>query len=414
MRRQHYLQIFSIGVKGIMGKIANRVLEMEESATLKMANLAWELKDQGKDIISLSLGEPDFDTPEFIKKSAIKAIENNVTHYPPVPGFKDLKKAICEKFKRDNNLDYRPEQIVVSTGAKHSLMNLCLALVNPGEEVVLPAPYWVSYMAMVKFAQGTPVVITTDISTDFKITPKKLEEALTQKSKLFIFSNPCNPSGSVYTKKELEELAEVFSHYPDCYIISDEIYELINFSDSQFSLGNVDSIKERVITVNGVAKGFAMTGWRIGYIGAPLEVAKACTKLQGQFTSGANSIAQMATMAAVQADPKELEKMKITFLERRDLIIEKLKQVPGLKVNEPMGAFYVFPDVSSFFGKSYKEQKIHNADDLCMFLLSDALVATTAGDAFGCPKNIRISYANSKEQIITAVERIKASLEKLV
>ncbi|MAX67706.1 MAG: aspartate aminotransferase [Halobacteriovoraceae bacterium] len=387
---------------------------MEESATLKMANLAWELKDQGKDIISLSLGEPDFDTPEFIKKSAIKAIENNVTHYPPVPGFKDLKKAICEKFKRDNNLDYRPEQIVVSTGAKHSLMNLCLALVNPGEEVVLPAPYWVSYMAMVKFAQGTPVVITTDISTDFKITPKKLEEALTQKSKLFIFSNPCNPSGSVYTKKELEELAEVFSHYPDCYIISDEIYELINFSDSQFSLGNVDSIKERVITVNGVAKGFAMTGWRIGYIGAPLEVAKACTKLQGQFTSGANSIAQMATMAAVQADPKELEKMKITFLERRDLIIEKLKQVPGLKVNEPMGAFYVFPDVSSFFGKSYKEQKIHNADDLCMFLLSDALVATTAGDAFGCPKNIRISYANSKEQIITAVERIKASLEKLV
>ncbi|MDP7319604.1 MAG: pyridoxal phosphate-dependent aminotransferase [Bacteriovoracaceae bacterium] len=397
-----------------MGKIANRVLEMEESATLKMANLAWELKDQGKDIISLSLGEPDFDTPEFIKKSAIKAIENNVTHYPPVPGFKDLKKAICEKFKRDNNLDYRPEQIVVSTGAKHSLMNLCLALVNPGEEVVLPAPYWVSYMAMVKFAQGTPVVITTDISTDFKITPKKLEEALTQKSKLFIFSNPCNPSGSVYTKKELEELAEVFSHYPDCYIISDEIYELINFSDSQFSLGNVDSIKERVITVNGVAKGFAMTGWRIGYIGAPLEVAKACTKLQGQFTSGANSIAQMATMAAVQADPKELEKMKITFLERRDLIIEKLKQVPGLKVNEPMGAFYVFPDVSSFFGKSYKEQKIHNADDLCMFLLSDALVATTAGDAFGCPKNIRISYANSKEQIITAVERIKASLEKLV
>ncbi len=414
MRRQHYLQIFSIGVKGIMGKIANRVLEMEESATLKMANLAWELKDQGKDIISLSLGEPDFDTPEFIKKSAIKAIENNVTHYPPVPGFKDLKKAICEKFKRDNNLDYRPEQIVVSTGAKHSLMNLCLALVNPGEEVVLPAPYWVSYMAMVKFAQGTPVVITTDISTDFKITPKKLEEALTQNSKLFIFSNPCNPSGSVYTKKELEELAEVFSHYPDCYIISDEIYELINFSDSQFSLGNVDSIKERVITVNGVAKGFAMTGWRIGYIGAPLEVAKACTKLQGQFTSGANSIAQMATMAAVQADPKELEKMKITFLERRDLIIEKLKQVPGLKVNEPMGAFYVFPDVSSFFGKSYKEQKIHNADDLCMFLLSDALVATTAGDAFGCPKNIRISYANSKEQIITAVERIKASLEKLV
>ncbi len=397
-----------------MGKIAKRILEMEESATLKMANLAWELKDQGKDIISLSLGEPDFDTPDFIKKSAIKAIENNVTHYPPVPGFKDLKKAICEKFKRDNNLDYRPEQIVVSTGAKHSLMNLCLALVNPGEEVVLPAPYWVSYMAMVKFAQGTPVVITTDITTDFKITPKKLEEALTQKSKLFIFSNPCNPSGSVYTRKELEELAEVFSHYPDCYIVSDEIYELINFSDSQFSLGNVDSIKERVITVNGVAKGFAMTGWRIGYIGAPLEVAKACTKLQGQFTSGANSIAQMATIAAVQADPKELEKMKITFLERRDLIIEKLKQVPGLKVNEPMGAFYVFPDVSSFFGKSYKEQKIHNADDLCMFLLSDALVATTAGDAFGCPKNIRISYANSKEQIITAVERIKASLEKLV
>ncbi len=396
-----------------MTAIAQRILKMEESATLKMANLAWDLKDQGKDVISLSLGEPDFDTPEFIKEAAIQAIHDNFTHYPPVPGFKDLKEAISAKFKRDNGLDYGPNQIVVSTGAKHSLMNVCLAMVNPGEEVILPAPYWVSYMAMVEFAQGKPVVIETDVESDFKITPEQLRNALTEKTKLFIFSNPCNPSGSVYTEGELKELAKVFSDYPNCYIVSDEIYELINFEGANFSIGTIDSIKDRVITVNGVAKGFAMTGWRIGYIGAPLEVAKACTKLQGQFTSGANAIAQKASIAAVKKNPAELTEMKETFRKRRDFLIAKLKEIPGLKVNEPTGAFYVFPEASSFLGKSHGDSKINTIDDICMFLLADDLVATTPGESFGCPNNFRISYAVSEDKLGEAIERMKKSLAKL-
>jgi aspartate aminotransferase len=396
-----------------MERIAQRILNMEESATLKMANLAWELKDQGKDVISLSLGEPDFDTPDFVKEAAIQAIKDNHTHYPPVPGYKDLKEAVCKKFKRDNLIDYTPDQIVVSTGAKHSLMNLCLAVINPGDEVILPAPYWVSYMAMVQFAEGTPVEIKTDIEADFKITPAQLEEALNEKTKMFIFSNPCNPSGSVYSETEIRDLAKVFEKYPSCIIVSDEIYELINFEGSNFSIARIDSIKDRVVTVNGVAKGFAMTGWRIGYIGAPKDIAKACTKLQGQFTSGANSIAQKATIAALAKDPSELNEMKEVFHKRRDLLISKLKEIKGLGLNQPAGAFYVFPDVSSFFGKSHGETKINNADDLCMFLLGDSMVATTAGSAFGNPKNIRISYANSDEQLIEAVKRMKGSLEKL-
>ena len=396
-----------------MGTIADRILNMEESATLKMANLAWELKDQGKDIISLSLGEPDFDTPEFIKEAAKTALDENYTHYPPVPGFKDVRKTICEKFARDNDLHFTEEQIVISTGAKHSLMNLCLALVNPGEEIILPAPYWVSYKAMANFAGAKVVEIPTVIEADFKITPTQLDEALTQNSKLFIFSNPCNPSGSVYSKEELIALSKVFEKYPNCFIVSDEIYELINFEGKGFSIGTIHSIKDRVITVNGVAKGFAMTGWRIGYIGAPLEVAKACTKLQGQFTSGANSIAQKATGEALQTDPIILTGMKETFQKRRDLMVEKLKEVPGFEVNEPKGAFYLFPDVSYFFGKSSEDITINSADDLSMFLLSDALVATTAGEAFGCPNNIRISYATSEEKLIEAVERMKKSLIKL-
>lgn len=396
-----------------MEKIAQRVLKMEESATLKMANLAWELKEEGKDIISLSLGEPDFDTPDFIKDAAIAAINENHTHYPPVPGFKDLKQAISRKFKRDNHIDYSPEQIVVSTGAKHSLMNLCLACINPGEEVILPAPYWVSYMAMVKFAEGTPVIINTDIKENFKITPAQLESALSPKTKMFIFSNPCNPSGSVYSESELRELAKIFEGFPNCYIVSDEIYELINFGKSNFSIANVSSIKERVITVNGVAKGFAMTGWRIGYIGAPLEVAKACTKLQGQFTSGANTIAQKATIAALEAEPSSLGEMKDIFKKRKDLVVSELRSIKGLIVNEPTGAFYVFPDVSSFFGKSHGDTLIKTANDLCMFLLSDCLVATTGGEAFGSPNNIRISYATSEKQLIESVRRIKSSLDKL-
>lgn len=396
-----------------MEMIAKRILDMEESATLKMANLAWELKDQGKDIISLSLGEPDFDTPDFIKKAAIQAINDNHSHYPPVPGFKDLKQAISNKFTRDNGIDYKPEQIVVSTGAKHSLMNLCLALVNPGDEVVLPAPFWVSYMAMVKFAEGKPVVINSDINSDFKITPEQLESSLTEKTKMFIFSNPCNPSGSVYSESELKALACVFEKYPNCYIVSDEIYELINFESQNFSMAKIDSVKDRVITVNGVAKGFAMTGWRIGYIGAPLNVAKACTKLQGQFTSGANSIAQKAAIAAVSMDPSTLNEMKEVFHKRRDLMISHLGEIQGMKLNKPTGAFYLFPEISSYFGKSSGDTKINNADDLCMYLLADALVATTAGDAFGCPNNFRISYATSDEQLIEAVKRMKKSLNKL-
>lgn len=396
-----------------MNAVADRILEMQESATLKMANLAWKLKDEGRDIISLSLGEPDFNTPNFVKDAAIQAIKDNHTHYPPVPGYKDLKEAISLKFKRDNGIDYSPEQIVVSTGAKHSLMNICMAMVNPGEEVILPAPFWVSYMAMVEFSQGKAVVIDTTIEQDFKITPDQLESALTEKSKLFIFSNPCNPSGSVYSEAELRALAKVFEKYPNCYIVSDEIYELINFESENFSIARVEEIKDRVITVNGVAKGFAMTGWRIGYIGAPLEIAKACTKLQGQFTSGANTIAQKATLAAVMADPSKVLDMKEVFRKRRDLMIDKLTKVEGLSVNKPQGAFYLFPDISYFIGKSDGKIMIKSGDDMSMYLLENALVATTGGDSFGCPNNIRISYATSDEKLIEAVKRISASLAKL-
>ncbi len=393
--------------------IADRILNMEESATLKMANLAWDLKDQGKDVISLSLGEPDFDTPDFAKQAAVKAIEENYTHYPPVPGYKDVREAICTKLKRDNGIDVTADNIVISTGAKHSLMNICLALLNPGEEILLPAPYWVSYKAMAEFAEAKIIEVKTDISTDFKLTPEVLDKNLTDKTKLFIFSNPCNPSGSVYTEGELRELAGVFEKYPNCYIVADEIYELINFQGKNFSLGSIDSLKERVITVNGIAKGFAMTGWRIGYIAAPVKIAKACTKLQGQFTSGANTIAQMATKEAVLRDPATLNEMKNVFEKRRDLMIELLSEIPGLKVNKPMGAFYLFPDVSSFFGKSANGEKIENADDLCMYLLGDGLVATTSGAAFGNPENIRLSYANSEEQLREAVKRMKESFAKL-
>lgn len=396
-----------------MGIIAKRITEMAESATIKMSKLAWDLQDQGKDIISLSLGEPDFDTPDYIKDAAIQAIKDGHTHYPPVPGFKDLKAAISEKFKRDNGLNYSPEQIVVSTGAKQSLMNVALCMVNPGDEVILPAPYWVSYMAMVEFTQGKAVVIETDVKADFKITKEQLEKAITPKTKLFMFSNPCNPSGSVYSKEELEELAGVFEKNPHVYIVADEIYELINFKGAAPSIGQFDSIKDRVITVNGLAKGFAMTGWRIGYIGAPLEIAKACSKVQGQFTSGANSIAQKAAVKALVESPSKMDERKESFLRRRDLIVSLLKEVEGVVVNNPDGAFYVFPEISSFFGKSDGETVIKTSNDLCMFLLGDALVATTPGEAFGCPNNIRLSYSNSDEQLIEAVKRIKTSLGKL-
>lgn len=396
-----------------MNLIADRANEMEESVTLKMAALAADLKAQGKDVISLSLGQPDFNTPDFVKDAAKKALDENYTFYSPVPGFPELKKAVCEKFKRDNNLDFSPNQIVVSTGAKHSLMNICLATINPGEEVILPAPYWVSYIEMVKFAQGIPVVIETDISSDFKITPEQLENAITEKTKLFIFSNPCNPSGTVYSRTELEALAKVFAKHPNVLIVSDEIYEYINFGEDTVSIGTFENVRDRVITVNGLAKGHSMTGWRIGYIGAPVEVASACAKIQGQFTSGTNTIAQRAAIAALLSNPSEVSYMKETFIRRKELMINQLKDIPGLKLNQPLGAFYLFPDVSEFFGKSFNGMTINNAQDLCTFLLEDCLVATTSGCGFGSPNNIRLSYANSDEQLIEATNRIKVSLAKL-
>lgn len=396
-----------------MNLIADRANNMEESVTLKMAALAADLKSQGKDVISLSLGQPDFFTPDFVKDAAKKALDDNFTFYSPVPGFPDLKAAICEKFKRDNGLVYNLNQIVVSTGAKHSLMNICLATVNPGDEVILPAPYWVSYIEMVKFAEGIPVVIDTDIEADFKITPAQLKKSITDKTKLFIFSNPCNPSGSVYSKNELKELAKVFAKHPNILVVSDEIYEYINFGQETISIGTIESIKDQVITVNGLAKGHSMTGWRIGYIGAPLEVAKACSKIQGQFTSGTNTIAQKAAITALLESPERITYMRDTFQKRKDLMIDLLKDIPGLKLNHPHGAFYLFPDISEFFGKSSNNMTIQNAQDLCTFLLEDCLVATTPGCGFGSPNNIRLSYANSDEQLIEATRRIKESLAKL-
>lgn len=395
-----------------MTGISKRAANMAESATLKMARLAGELKEQGKDIISLSLGEPDFNVPEFVKEAAKKAVDDNYSHYPPVAGYKDFREAISAKFKRENGLEYPCEQIVVSTGAKHSLINIMLATVNPGDEVVLPAPYWVSYVEMVKFAEGVPVVIDTTIESDFKITPRQLRQALSPKTKAFVFSNPCNPSGSVYSKEELAALAEVFKE-SDCYIVSDEIYEYINFGEPHASMGVFEDIKERVITVNGVSKGYAMTGWRIGFIGAPTRVAKACEKVQGQFTSGANAVAQRAALAAISDGREEAAKMEKVFHQRRDLLIELLKDAPGMKLNVPQGAFYLFPDVSELYGKKAGDRKISGAQDLCQYLLEDCLVATTPGDAFGCPDNIRLSYANSEEQLREAARRIKGALSKL-
>jgi aspartate aminotransferase len=393
--------------------ISNRASRMEESVTIKMAALATELKEQGKDIISLTLGEPDFNVPDFIKDSAKKAIDDNYSSYTPVPGYKDLRQSICNKFKRDNNIDHKINEIVVSTGAKQSLMNVILATVNPGEEVVLPAPYWVSYIEMVKFADGIPIIINTGIETGFKITPEKLDSALNEKTKAFLFSNPCNPSGAAYSEEEINALVKVFEKYPNTLIISDEIYEYISFAGKNISLGSYPSIKDRVVTVNGLSKGYAMTGWRIGYLGAPEAVAKACIKIQGQFTSGANAIAQRAAITALDADPSKIAFMQEKFLARRDLMISKLEIIDGLEVNTPQGAFYLFPDVSAFFGKSFNGFKVKDSDDMCAYLIEEALVATTPGSAFGCPKNIRLSYATSEDQLIDAGKRFKEALDKL-
>jgi len=386
---------------------------LSESATIAMARKATELKKSGVDVISLSLGEPDFDTPELLKAAGIKAIEENITHYTPVPGILDVREAISKKFKRDNGLDYGPDQIVVSNGAKQSITNVVLSLVDPGEEVILPAPYWVSYADMVALAGGTSRVLATSIEHDFKIQPEALEAAITDKTRLLIYSSPCNPSGSVYTQSEIDALAEVLKRHPQVFIISDEIYELINFTGKHASIGTIPALKDRVITVNGVSKGFAMTGWRLGYIGAPMWIAKACSKVQGQVTSAPCSIAQVAAGAAVSANPSIADEMKSAFLKRRDIMIAGLSAIPGMKVNKPMGAFYLFPDVSELYGTSVGQRHINDAEDFAMYLLEEAHVATVGGGAFGTPECIRLSYAESEAQLQEAIRRISKAVEAL-
>lgn len=396
-----------------MIQLSERLLAMEESATIAMSRKSRELKAEGKDIISLSLGEPDFFTPQFIKDAAVEAMENNFTMYTPVPGYDDLRESISLKFKRDNGLDYTKDQIVVSTGAKQSIANVVLSIVGPGDEVVVPAPYWVSYVEIVKVAEGTPVVINAGIENDFKINGKQLEAAITPKTKMLIFSTPCNPTGSVYTKEELKDLADVLKKYPHIVVISDEIYEHINFIGKHESLAQFPEVYNQVVTINGVSKAWAMTGWRLGYIGAPKVIADACNKVQGQFTSGTCSITQKAAIAAMKADPSVLKDMIAAFNNRRKLVLSALNEMPGVNANVPVGAFYVFPEISSFFGKSYNGFTVHNADDMCLYLLSEALVALVTGDAFGDPNCIRISYAASEETLTEAMKRIKEALAKL-
>ena len=396
-----------------MNILSDRILSLEESQTIAMARQSRELIDSGVDIISLSLGEPDFDTPDFIKEAAKKAIDDNFSHYTPVPGLGELRSAISTKFKRDNNLAYAPDEIVASTGAKQTLAQLMLSIVNPGDEVIVPAPYWVSYFQMVKMAEGTPIVIEATVEADFKVSAQQVEEAITSKTKAFLFCTPCNPTGSVYNRAELAELVTVFEKHPNLIIISDEIYEHINFQGEHVSIGQFESIKDRVVTVNGVSKGFAMTGWRVGYLGAPKWLAAACTKMQGQTTSATCSIAQKAAEAAVLADPICTKDMREAFLRRRDLMISKLQEIKGLKLSIPQGAFYIFPDVSHYFGKSYNGTTVVNANDFCMYLLNEANVATVTGEAFGSPNCMRISYAAADETLVEAVRRIKTALEKL-
>ena len=390
--------------------LSERIKKLATSQTLAMAAKARELKSQGKDVIGLSLGEPDFNTPDFIKDAAIKAIEDDYNSYTPVDGYVELKKAIIKKFKRDNNLDYDLSQIVVSTGAKQSLSNIAASLINPGDEVILPCPYWVSYSDIIKLNGGIPVEVKTTIDSDFKMSGDDLKKAITSKTKMLWFSSPCNPSGSVYSSNELKEISEVLMDHPEIYVVSDEIYEHINFSGAHSSIATFNKMYDRTITVNGVSKAFAMTGWRIGYIGAPKWVARACNKMQGQVTSGANCIAQRAVITALQENPSKIQYMVDEFKERRNLILDLLNEINGFKCNKPEGAFYVFPDVSHYFGKTIEGFTINNASDMSMFLLEKVLVATVTGDAFGDPNCIRISYAASKEQLVEAVTRIKKKL----
>ena len=396
-----------------MIQLSERLMAMEESATIAMSRKSRELKAQGKDVISLSLGEPDFNTPQFIKDAATKAMDDNFTKYMPVPGYDDLRESISKKFKRDNNLHYDTDQIVVSTGAKQSIANVVLTLVNPGDEVIIPAPYWVSYIEIVKVAGGVPVMVNAGIEKDFKITGLELEQAITPRTKLMIFSTPCNPTGSVYSKSELQDLANSIKKHPSLIVLCDEIYEHINFESKHESLAQFEDVYEQGVTVNVVSKAWAMTGWRLGYIGAPKKIAGACTKVQGQFTSGTSSITQKAAIAAMEADPAVLNDMISAFKDRRTLVLEALSEMPGIKTNHPGGAFYVFPDCSAYFGKSYDGNLINNSNDLCLYLLEESLVALVTGEAFGDPNCFRISYAASEETLKEAMRRIGSALSKL-
>lgn len=396
--------------------LSDRLLSMTESATLEMTRLSRELRDKGHDVITLSIGEPDFNTPEPIKEAGKKAIDDNYTHYPPVPGFPELREAIANKLKRDNGLEFNQSQVVISNGAKQSIANVLLCILNEGDEVIVPAPYWVSYPSMIKMAGGKTIVIEADIESDFKITPEQIENAITDRTKAFLFNSPNNPTGTVYTKKELESISKVFEKYPDILIIADEIYEYNLFEGDHISLASFDQIKDQVAVINGVSKGYAMTGWRIGYIAAPQIIANACNKVQGQYTSGAGSISQMAALKAINTDPNqstELKMMVAAFKERRDLLIGLVNKIPGVITNKPNGAFYLFPDVSYYYGKSNGSKTINNSTDLCLYLLDKAHVALVPGEAFGSPECIRISYATSKEQITEAINRIKPALENL-
>lgn len=399
-----------------MSIISERIKNLSNSATLEMAQKSRELKEQGVDVVNLSIGEPDFNTPDCIKKAAIEAIHANHSHYTPVPGIPELRRAIADKLKNENGLVYTPDQIVVSNGAKHSIANAILCLVNPGDEVIVPSPFWVSYPEIIKLAEGKMVDVQATIQQDFKISAKQLKEAITEKTKVFLFNSPNNPTGSVYTKDELKAFADVLCDYPSIFIISDEIYEYINYNGKHESIAQFESVKERVIVVNGVSKGYAMTGWRIGYTASSVEIAKACNKLQGQITSGAASISQYASLEAMKSVPcasPDVRNMVEAFAERRNLVLEKLKSIPGIKANEPPGAFYVFPNVSFYFGKSNGEFTINNDTDLCLYLLDKAHVAAVPGDAFGNGNCIRISYATSNENLLKGLDRMKEALALL-
>lgn len=396
-----------------MSTLSNRLLSLSPSATFAMSAKSSELKAQGIDVINMSVGEPDFNTPDSIKAAAVKAIDDNITRYSPVPGYPGLKKAICGKLKRENGLEYQPSQIVISNGAKQSITNTVLALVNKGDEVIIPAPFWVSYPQMVKLAEGTPVHITAPIEQDFKITPEQLEAAITPKTKMLILCSPCNPSGALYSAEELEGLAKVILAHDGLYVISDEIYEHLNYVGKHASIASVPGMKDRTIVINGVSKAYAMTGWRIGFIAAPEWIAKGCNMLQGQYTSGPCSVSQMAAEAAWNGDQACVEEMRLAFERRRDLIVRLAREIPGLEVNVPQGAFYLFPKCSSFFGKSCGDRKIHNSTDFAMFLLEVGHVATVGGDAFGSPECFRMSYATSDENIVEALKRIKETVALL-